>query len=70
MAWAASLSANAPTESSGYRVSARPDLPRILESGITQPANESWAEDRRTADRRTTDRRATVWWSADRWPND
>jgi len=64
--WAASLSANAPTESSGYRVSARPDLvPRVPESGIAQPANESWATDRWTADRR-----ATVWWSADGWPND
>ena len=65
MAWAASLSANAPTESSGYRISAKPDLSRVPESGNAQPANESWA-----VDRRTVDRRATVWWSANGWPND
>ena len=65
MAWAASLSANAPTESSGYRVSARLDLPRIPESGITQPANESWV-----ADRRAADWRATAWWSTGWGPND
>ena len=65
MARAASLSTHAPIAPSSYMVSTRPDLPRVPESGIAQPANESWAADRRTADRRTT-----VWWSADGWPND
>ena len=44
MAWAASLSANAPTESSGYRVPAKPDLSRVPKSGNAQPANESWEQ--------------------------
>ena len=70
MAWAASLSANAPTESSGYRVSARPDLPRVPKSGVAQPADEYWTADRRTAGWRTADRRAIVWRSADGWPHD
>ena len=65
MAWATSLSANAPIESSGYSVPARPDLPQVPQSGTTQPADESWA-----ANRRTADRCATVWWSAGGWPND
>ena len=41
MAWTASLSPNTPTELPGYRVPARTDLSRILESGGSQPANES-----------------------------
>ena len=55
MAWVASLSANVPTELSDSGVSTRPDLPRVPESWIAQPDNESWATDRRTADWRTTD---------------
>ena len=70
MAWAASLSANIPTKSSGYRVSTRPDLSRIPEPRVAQSADESRTADRRVADQRTADRRATVWWSADGWPND
>jgi len=42
MAWATSLSTNTPTESSGYRVPAEPDLSWVSESGDSQPANESW----------------------------
>ena len=59
MAWAASLSTNTPTESSGYRVPVEPDLSRVPESGNPQPADEYW-----TAGRRTADWRATAWWSA------
>jgi len=40
MAWVASLSANAPTESSGYRVPSRPDISQVSESGnANQPMN-------------------------------
>ena len=75
MAWAASLSANAPTESSGYRVPAKPDLSRVPEPRGSQSVDESWPTDRwlaiwrstsgRPANRRTADRRTTARWSAD-----
>ena len=70
MACTASFSTNALTESSGYRVSTRPDLSRISEPRVAQSADESRTVDRRAADRQTADRRATIWWSADGWPND
>ena len=41
MAWAASLSTNAPIELPGYRVPARTGQSQIPESGDPQPANES-----------------------------
>ena len=47
------------------QVSARPNLLWIPEPRVAQPADESWA-----ADRRTADRRAIVWWSADGWQDD
>ena len=75
MAWAASLSANAPTESSGYRVPAKPDLSRVPQPRGSQSADESRTTDRwsviwrstsgRPADLWTADRCTTTRWSAD-----
>ena len=75
MAWAASLSANAPTESSGYRVPAKPDLSRVSELRGNQSADESRPTDRWSAIRRSTSGRPANWRTADwrttaRWSAD